>query len=58
MIISKAYLVIIVGILYLTLIYVSGATFPRKAYKIIIKTFMIQDNNTIRKDKADQNHLH
>ena len=35
MIISKAYLVIIVGILYLTLIYVSGATFPRKAYKII-----------------------
>ena len=28
MIISKAYLVIIVGILYLTLIYVSGATFP------------------------------
>ena len=35
MIISKAYLVIIVGILYLTLIYVSGATFPKKAYKII-----------------------
>jgi hypothetical protein len=35
LIISKAYLVIIVGILYLTLIYVAGATFPKKIYRRI-----------------------
>ena len=35
LIVSKAYLVIIVGILYLTLIYVAGATFPKKEYRVI-----------------------
>jgi EAL domain-containing protein (putative c-di-GMP-specific phosphodiesterase class I) len=35
LIISKAYLVVIVGILYLTLIYVAGATFPKKIYRRI-----------------------
>ena len=35
LIISKAYLIILLGVLFLTLVYVAGATFPKKLYRLI-----------------------